>query len=260
VEKAAVHRSLVIAAALLGAHALVEARAPQKPQKPPSRVGGKIGAPRKTKDVKPVYPPAARSAHVQGVVIIEVTISPTGTVQHPRVLRSIPMLDAAALDAVRQWEFTPTLVNGVPTPVRLTLTVNFALWFVVSVAAGLDSATYVFEITPDRANRLPRWDQSTTPDPPLSASDARRTGERWLTVRNPHVTRFELVSSTLMRSVSGAVSAGCGGTSGCWHYRLSFEPVDGERPLPGGPDYIAIVLLDGTIVEPRIERPSAPLR
>ena len=63
----------------------------------------------------------------QGVVIIEATIGPTGKVQDARVLRSIPLLDAAALDAVRQWEFTPTLLNGVPVPVIMTVTVQFTL-------------------------------------------------------------------------------------------------------------------------------------
>jgi TonB family protein len=250
----------VIAAALLGAQALVGAAASQEPQKPPSRVGGQVRAPTKTKDMKPVYPPEARRAHVEGVVMIEATISPTGTVQDARVLRSIPMLDAAALDAVRQWEFTPTLVNGVPTPVRMTLTVAFRLQFTVSEATGPDGARQVFEITVERAARLPRWDQSITPDPPLSASDARRTGERWLKVRNPHVKRFELVSLSLSQSFSGTVSAQCGGTTGCWYFRLTFEQMDEERHLPSGPDYIAIVLLYGTIVEARIERSSTPHR
>jgi periplasmic protein TonB len=48
-------------------------------------------------------------------------------VQDARVLRSIPLLDAAALDAVKQWEFTPTLLNGVPVPVIMTVTVQFTL-------------------------------------------------------------------------------------------------------------------------------------
>jgi protein TonB len=60
-------------------------------------------------------------------VIIEATIGPTGTVQDARILRSIPLLDAAALEAVRQWEYTPTLLNGVPVPVLMTITVNFTL-------------------------------------------------------------------------------------------------------------------------------------
>ena len=47
--------------------------------------------------------------------------------QNARVLRSIPLLDAAALDAVKQWQFTPTLLNGVPVPVIMTVTVQFTL-------------------------------------------------------------------------------------------------------------------------------------
>lgn len=93
----------------------------------PVRVGGNIKAPTKIRDVKPVYPVEARDARVQGVVIVEVTIGPDGTVTDARLLRSIPMLDEAALDAVQQWEFTPTLLNGVPVPVIMTATVNFIL-------------------------------------------------------------------------------------------------------------------------------------
>ncbi|HET9833220.1 MAG TPA: energy transducer TonB, partial [Vicinamibacterales bacterium] len=64
----------------------------------PVRVGGPIAPPRKVKDVRPVYPPIAQSARVQGVVIIEATIGPDGHVAEARVLRSIPLLDQAALD------------------------------------------------------------------------------------------------------------------------------------------------------------------
>jgi len=77
--------------------------------------------------VKPVYPAIAQSARVQGIVIIEATIGPNGTVTEAKVLRSIPLLDQAALDAVRQWVFTPTLLNGQPTPIIMSVTVNFTL-------------------------------------------------------------------------------------------------------------------------------------
>jgi protein TonB len=90
-------------------------------------VGGNIRTPTKVKDVKPQYPPIAQSARVQGVVIIEATIGANGKVQEAKVLRSIPLLDAAALEAVRQWEFTPTTLNGQPVPVIMTVTVNFTL-------------------------------------------------------------------------------------------------------------------------------------
>lgn len=91
------------------------------------RVGGGIKAPMKVVHVNPVYPPIAQSARVQGVVIVEARLEGDGSVGAARVLRSIPLLDEAALDAVRQWRFTPTLMNGVPTPVIMTLTVNFVL-------------------------------------------------------------------------------------------------------------------------------------
>src|SRR5205823_838935 len=92
------------------------------------RVGGQnIPQPQKTKDVKPVYPAIARSARVQGVVIIEATMDSRGQVQDARVLAGELLLQQAAVDAVRQWEFTPTLVDSVPTPVIMTVTVTFGL-------------------------------------------------------------------------------------------------------------------------------------
>ena len=81
--------------------------------------------PRKIRDVRPVYPQEARDARVQGVVIIEARIEPDGRVGSARVLRSIPLLDQAALDAVQQWEFEPTLLNGAPVAVVMTVTVQF---------------------------------------------------------------------------------------------------------------------------------------
>ena len=106
---------------------LPEAPPPPPPPSAPVRVGGNIKPPKKTRDVRPQYPPIAQSARVQGIVIIEATIGPNGRVQEAKVLRSIPLLDQAALDAVRQWEFTPTLLNGVPVPVIMTVTVQFTL-------------------------------------------------------------------------------------------------------------------------------------
>ena len=91
------------------------------------RVGGTITRPERVRDVQPVYPPLALRAGVGGTVILEAVIGPDGTVQDLRVLRSIPLLDGAAIDAVRQWLFTPTLLNGEPVPVVMTVTVTFRL-------------------------------------------------------------------------------------------------------------------------------------
>jgi protein TonB len=93
----------------------------------PLRVGGSISEPRKIMDVKPVYPQAAMDAKIQGVVILEVVIDANGAVRDAKVLRPVAMLDQAALDAVKQWRFTPTLLNGAPQEVIMTVTVNFTL-------------------------------------------------------------------------------------------------------------------------------------
>ncbi len=91
------------------------------------RIGGDMKPPLKTHHVSPAYPQDAQIAGVQGVVIIEARIEPDGSVSETRILRSIPMLDDAAVDAVRQWKFTPTLLNGQAVPVIMTTTVNFTL-------------------------------------------------------------------------------------------------------------------------------------
>jgi TonB family protein len=91
------------------------------------RVGGAILRPVKTKHVNPVYPAIAQNAGVQGVVVIEALISADGKISNARVLQSVPLLDQAALDAVMQWEFTPTRLNGEPMPVLMTVTVQFTL-------------------------------------------------------------------------------------------------------------------------------------
>lgn len=92
----------------------------------PVRVTGDIKPPTKTKDVRPAYPRLARLARAKGVVVLDVTIDPSGKVHEPIVLQSIPMFDEAAIDAVAQWEYTPTLMNGVAVPVIMTVPVSFA--------------------------------------------------------------------------------------------------------------------------------------
>ena len=93
----------------------------------PVRVGGNIKTPTKIHDVRPVYPQEALDVRVSGMVILEAVIDTQGNVRSARVLRSIPLLDQAALDAVRQWRFTPTLLEGIAVPVLMTVTVNFTM-------------------------------------------------------------------------------------------------------------------------------------
>ena len=109
-------------------HGIVEPpSSPPPPVQKPLQVGGAIRTPVKVRDVPPVYPPIAQAARVQGIVILEATIGADGRVVNARVLRSVALLDQAALEAVRRWEFTPTLLNGVPVPIVMTVTVSFVL-------------------------------------------------------------------------------------------------------------------------------------
>ncbi len=83
-------------------------------------VGGQIQPPKKIVSVPPIYPDLASQARVQGMVILEAIIDPRGNVTNVRVLCSIPLLDRAAIDAVRQWKYEPTLLNGSPVPIVMT--------------------------------------------------------------------------------------------------------------------------------------------
>jgi TonB family protein len=88
-------------------------------------IRGPSNAPRKIRDVAPIYPPAARQAKVSGIVILQLQLDVDGSVTDVRVLRSIPLLDAAAIEAVKQWQYEPMIVNGKAIPVPLTVTVPF---------------------------------------------------------------------------------------------------------------------------------------
>ena len=82
-------------------------------------------APALVRHVAPVYPDLAVRAQVQGVVILEALVDRDGRVEDVKVLRSIPLLDAAAVEAVRQWRYSPLLLNGRPERFIATVTVSF---------------------------------------------------------------------------------------------------------------------------------------
>jgi protein TonB len=93
----------------------------------PIRQGGKIQAANLIHQVTPIYPPLARQARVQGVVVMEALISKDGSIESLRVVSGHPLLSQAALDAVKQWKYRPTLLNGEPVEVITTVTVTFNL-------------------------------------------------------------------------------------------------------------------------------------
>ena len=100
---------------------------PAAPNDAPLQVGRDVKAPKKLKDVRPSFPSSAMAARVQGTVIMEITIGPDGRVHATQLLKSVPLLDAAALEAVRQWEYLPTTVDGKAVAVLMTVTVQFSL-------------------------------------------------------------------------------------------------------------------------------------
>ena len=89
--------------------------------------GEKVMPPKLVREVSPVYPEAARKAGVEGVVILEATTDTYGGVAKVKVLRSIPLLDQAAIDALKQWVYEPVIVDGKPVPMTFTVTVQFKL-------------------------------------------------------------------------------------------------------------------------------------
>ncbi len=100
---------------------------PPAPPKGPVRIGGNIQAPALVKRVEPTYPEIAVVAKVTGLVILEAVVGVDGSVESVRVLRSVKFLDQAAIDAVKQWRYSPLVLNGVPTPFVLSVTLNFSV-------------------------------------------------------------------------------------------------------------------------------------
>jgi TonB family protein len=97
------------------------------PQREPIRVGGNVQESKIIKMVAPVYPELAKRARVEQIVMLEVTVNEEGLVSNVRVIRGHPLLDQAAIDAVKQWVYSPTILNGEPMPVVATATLIFSL-------------------------------------------------------------------------------------------------------------------------------------
>jgi TonB family protein len=115
-------------APLLAAVAVAAAAPPLVAQDEPVTAGSEgVPAPKRTKHVQPVYPPEALAQGIRGIVILEIVVDKQGKVESTTVIRSVPGLDAAAVAAARQWEYTPTKVDGKPVRVRITVPVVFSL-------------------------------------------------------------------------------------------------------------------------------------
>jgi protein TonB len=93
----------------------------------PLRVGGQVQAAKLVHQVTPLYPPLARQARISGIVRLEAVISRSGLIESLQVMSGHPLLTQAALDAVRQWVYQPTLLNNLPVEVLTQIDVNFKL-------------------------------------------------------------------------------------------------------------------------------------
>lgn len=120
----------VIGGIVTGLHVAPPPPPPPPPPAPPEgpvRVGGDIRPPVLVHRVEPTYPDLAARAHVEGVVILEAIIDEQGAVQSLKVLRSVSLLDKAAVAAVEQWRYSPVMLNGRPVRGILTVTVSFKM-------------------------------------------------------------------------------------------------------------------------------------
>ena len=90
-------------------------------------VGNNVPMPQQLHTVEPIYPALARAARKQGAVVVRVRIEEDGRVGDATVVGSVPLLDQAALNAVQQWEYAPTIIGGRAVPVVADVTVNFVL-------------------------------------------------------------------------------------------------------------------------------------
>jgi hypothetical protein len=157
---------------------------------------------------------------------------------------------------VKQWEFTPTIVEGTARPVILTTTVNFTLQGPPSMTPGMvfvassraqDGTMFTWEIPQQRGNAQPTWDPATMPTPPVSIADATKVADAWLKQQTPELKTFVLTSLTLFRMQPYM-------WPDRWYYRLEFDPIVAGRRLSGAGNFVAVVLLDGSVVEPRIDK------
>ena len=98
-----------------------------EPEPAPLQVGGRVAVPHRLVTAQPVYPPIAKTAHVEGVVEVQIVIDASGNVRSAQVVKSIPQLDRAAITAVKQWKYAPTIVNGTAVPVTMVVQVTFRL-------------------------------------------------------------------------------------------------------------------------------------
>ena len=106
----------------------LDVRPPRPVGQPLGPLRGRIEEPKKLVNVAPVYPAGAKAARVDGTVVLRAVVGVSGCIRSVAVVHPVdPGLDLSALFAVSQWRYTPTLLDGVPVPVIMMVTVNYRL-------------------------------------------------------------------------------------------------------------------------------------
>jgi TonB family protein len=226
-------------------------------QSPPSAVdqsvyrpGDGVTSPRLIRSVPPRYTADALRLRKEGVVLVEGIVEIDGSVTTTHVLQSLDTgLDAEALRAFQQWQFTPGTKDGKAVRVQITTQMAFrapnaAASVVVFRRVDPDGSATVFEITGDRFRQLLPWDPDVSPVPALSPADAIRAATSWLERNNPRpeAKRYLLLGAAFLRFADR--------TSDRWYYQVNFAPVVSDSVVAMGLVTV-VVLFDGTVVEPK---------
>ena len=217
------------------------------------RVGGDIKEPRRITDVKPVYPSIAQQAGIQGIVIIEAIIGVDGSVEEARVLRPVPLLDQAALDAVTQWRYTPTLLNGQPVRVVMTVTVSFKL-DVPEKPREVNPDPQVMQRPPDNVSAM--LDSAKSLHQRGLYDEAERMLERALAaLQAERIRNASVITGGVPAPSATTTPVRVGGGIAEPRLLTRVEPVSPEGTVPAGVTIAEIVLnTDGRVGELRILR------
>jgi TonB family protein len=188
---------------------------------------------------------------VTGRVAVECIVELDGVPSHIRVAQPLhPSLDASAVKAMAQWRFQPGTKDGKPARVQITVEMTFSMSptsgppqnVAIMRRASADGATTIWDVTRERFDRQPSWRPDAGTPPPLSLADALQTANDWVQKREGRT------NSTLMQSASLLRLNGLQ-----WYYRVDYA-LQTTTAANASERVTVVVLLDGTVVEPRTEK------
>ena len=215
------------------------------------RAGPGVTLPIALREVRPNYPSDAMREQVTGRVAVECIVELDGVPSHIRVARPLhPSLDAEAVKAMAQWRFRPGTKDGKPARVQITVEMTFSMSpssgppqnVAILRRASADGVTTIWDVARERFDRQPTWRPDAGTPPPLSVADALQAANDWIQKRESRT------SSTLMQSASLQRLSGLQ-----WYYRVEYAQQT-ATPSSASDRVTVVVLLDGTVVEPRTER------